>query len=132
MGTGKNYSQLEEEVINKSPEYKLKDLRPFEAFKFIDNYDKILTIYVPKHFKNNYTDQVFKKFNINLVHANRNELPQIVKDFVRCLDIKSVTKPQDISIPFGVRIKIFNYNIVKRLDNLFWPEKPQKPIRKKI
>jgi hypothetical protein len=54
------------------------------------------------------------KFNINLIDINRNELPQLVKDLIRTLNIKNIQNPQDLA----KRIKIFNYNIIKNLEKL--------------
>jgi len=40
--------------------------------------------------------EIFKVHKYNLVYANRSELPQIIKDFIKCLDIRSIQKSQDI------------------------------------
>jgi hypothetical protein len=114
LGTGRLITDEEKKEINNSTDYILKDLTPFEAFKFIEDNNKILTFFVPNQFKSNYLVNLFEKNKINLIYANRNELPQIVQDFVRTLNIKSVKRPQDITL----RIKFFNYNIVKRLKNM--------------
>lgn len=114
FGTGNIILNEEKNEINKSSEYKLKDLTPFKSYKFIKINKNRLTILVPKHFENNYLMQIFDKRQIKLVYAKRNELNQLVTDFVRSLNIKTITKPQDIT----TRIKSFNYNIVKRLTNL--------------
>jgi len=125
LGSGK-INKIEQESINKSVEYKLKDLESFQAYKYIENYENNLTIYIPKAFNSYYMSEFFKDHKINLKCSKRNELPQIVQDFVRCLDIKNIKSPQDIS----QKIKFFNYNIVKRLDDLFFHKKLIKPKNK--
>jgi hypothetical protein len=42
--------------------------------------------------------EIFKVHKYNLVYANRSELPQIIKDFIKCLDIRSIQKSQDITM----------------------------------
>lgn len=125
LGTGKIETFNEKKIINESKEYKLKDIIPFWAHRFIDNEEinEQKTIYIPKQFKNDYLIDLLdnQKFKINLVYAKRTELPQIVKDFVRSLDIKTITKPQDIT----TRIKFFNNKVVERLNNQFYGPRPK-------
>jgi uncharacterized protein YlbG (UPF0298 family) len=49
--------------------------------------------------------------NYNVVYANKSELSQLVKDFNRTLSIKTISNVDDIVI----RIRQFNYNIVRQL-----------------
>nr|YP_009522489.1 hypothetical protein [Hygrophorus russula]AXQ02212.1 hypothetical protein [Hygrophorus russula] len=115
LGTGKQeYS--EKKSIFFSQDYKLKDFEEIYPKKFINDFkldidtkNKEYTIFIPKHFNNLNLNQYFNKFNINLIDINRNELPQLVKDLIRTLNIKNIQNAQDLA----KRIKIFNYNIVK-------------------
>lgn len=122
LGTG-NLNNIDKKVINKSYDYKLKDFEPIYLQKFVNDFDIVLnnnptnnkhTIFIPKHFNNINLNQYFNNININLIDINRNELPQLVKDLIRTLNIKNIQNSQDLA----KRIKIFNYNIVKNLEKL--------------
>src|SRR6267378_1339069 len=69
-----------------------------------------------------YAKLTFLNISFILIYVNRNELPQLIKDFTRTLSIKTIPNIHNINI----RIKTFNYNIVKNLQNL--EEKKKKQI----
>ena len=66
----------------------------------------------------------FGQFYYNVIYVNKNELPQLVKDFNRTLSIKTVRNVDDIII----RIKCFNYNVVQALEKL--EKKESKNLKK--
>lgn len=129
LGTGR-IAEFEKNLINESYDYKLKDFEPFKAHKFIKNNDSPTSknkwiIFVPKQLNNKMIENWFNHFNFNLIYVNRNELPQLIKDFTRTLSIKTITNINNIN----TRIKTFNYNIVKKLQNL---EENESNNKKKI
>jgi len=132
LGTGR-ISELEKNLINESYDYKLKDFEPFYAHKFIKNSDSPTSknkwiIFVPKQLNNKMIENWFNHFNFNLIYVNRNELPQLTKDFSRTLSIKTIPNIDNIN----TRIKTFNYNIVKNLQNLEENESKKKKENKKF
>jgi hypothetical protein len=122
FGTGV-LNVVENELLSQSHDYKSKDFEAFSAHRFFTNQfnatpvNKTLSkgiILAPKQFKNKMIDTWFDQSNIKLVYTNRGELPQICKDFTRTLSVKTINTGQDVR----VRIKTFNYNVVKKLTDL--------------
>jgi hypothetical protein len=118
IGTGKTYK--EENLVNllhDSIEYRKRDFFAFKAHKFITNTndeptseDK-WTIFIPQFLKNEMVNNWLNNLNYNVIYANKSELSQLVKDFNRTLSIKTISNVDDIVI----RIRQFNYNIVRQL-----------------
>lgn len=113
-GTGK-LRREEIEAIDKSSDYRLNDIKPFIADRFINyknrNKENKHTILVPNNLATNSIKEVFNYGHVNIIYTNRKELPQIVKDFTRTFYIKNINNIHNISL----RIRTWNYNINKRL-----------------
>jgi len=119
-GTGK-MTNLEYTLLKESKDYKAKDFLAYKAYKFIDlpyKNNKKMTIFVPNNLKNNSIDKLYANLNIEIVYLNRKDLPQLVKDFIRTLSLKNIKSVIDITR----RIKSFNYNIVRKLEDLENPK----------
>lgn len=128
LGTGV-LNNIEKQLINQSYDYKLKDFIAFKSHRFFTNQfnqgskgvktsinSKLNkgVIFAPKQFKNKMIDLWFDTLDIKLVYTGRGELSQICKDLTRTLSVKTIDKGQDVTM----RIKTFNYNIVKKLTEL--------------
>lgn len=114
LGTG-IINENDGNLIHKNRKHKLLDYTPFNAKRFINIPEEIKkTIFIPKQFKFKHHNILYENMGINLISINRNELPQLIKDLVRSINIKNIENSHDLSR----RIKTFNFNIVKRLQKL--------------
>jgi hypothetical protein len=150
FGTGV-LNVVEDQLVTQSLDYKNKDFEAFEAHRFFTNqFNRVAGLYqvivagnktflpetdsklnkgiilAPKQFKNKMIDTWFDQSNIKLVYTNRGELSQVCKDFTRTLSVKTINTGQDVT----VRIKTFNYNVVKKLTELeSFGLRPLRPLR---
>jgi hypothetical protein len=72
-------------------------------------------VFNPNTLKNTKMTNLFTELGINIVFLNkRQELPQIAKDFIRSFSIKNLKSIKEVSS----RIKSFNYNMVRKLEEM--------------
>jgi hypothetical protein len=89
-------------------------------------------VFNPNTLKNTKMTNLFTELGINIVFLNkRQELPQIAKDFIRSFSIKNLKSIKEVSS----RIKSFNYNMVRKLEEMENPgarsENKEKYMEKK-
>lgn len=76
--------------------------------------DNKLIIFIPNGLKNAMIENFLYHLNYKVIYTNKGEWSQLVQDFSRTLSIKTVENVDDIVM----RIKSFNYNIVKQLERM--------------
>jgi hypothetical protein len=109
-------------LIKESKIYKDKEFISYNAYNWIENgygnveptKDNKLIIFIPNGLKNAMIENFLYDLNYKVIYTNKGELSQLVQDFSRTLSIKTVKNVDDIVM----RIKSFNYNIVKQLERM--------------
>jgi hypothetical protein len=107
-----------ETIVNKDKKYKIKDIDMFYPTTFLKlNKDLTNIIYVPMNFRNSYITKNLLNINNNLSvkTLQKKDYPLSLLDLKSTIMFKSIESTHDLSI----RIKNFNYNIVKRLEKLY-------------
>jgi hypothetical protein len=114
LGTGK-YTSIDRAIINKDPKYKLEDLMPFVAHRYIKLDPKLKNvILIPRSCSAESLNNNYKPFGLDLIKTSRNQLPTICLDAIRTLNLDQIHNSKDIAR----KVTFFNTEIIKRLELL--------------